>query len=85
MVTHKHNRIRHPQKTSGSGSASPAPPVHIPAAARTDQVDAPCGCSFWTEADAFVIKPCSPSCEVYQYAVGQTMLQHKPMEIHREA
>lgn len=38
-----------------------------------------CGCEIGNIGDAFVIRPCSMTCEKYRYAVAEGKRQSKPM------
>lgn len=38
-----------------------------------------CGCEIGIEGGAFVIKPCSPRCSVYQYVVEESRRQGHPV------
>lgn len=40
---------------------------------------APCGCRFRARGAAFVIRPCSPGCTLWQYARAQAGMAGKPM------
>lgn len=44
-----------------------------------DWTKAPCGCGFGIVGDAFVIEPCSLSCDVCLYALSETQAQGKPV------
>lgn len=52
-----------------------------PAGAGDDWLVAPCGCGFGSVGDAFVIEPCSLTCEIYLYAVAENRRQGKPIEL----
>ena len=38
----------------------------------------PCGCVIGDSGDAFVMQPCAPSCEYYQYFLAESARQNKP-------
>lgn len=46
----------------------------------TDVERLPCGCVIGTAGDAFVMQPCSPGCEYYQYFVAESRRQGKPVQ-----
>lgn len=39
----------------------------------------PCGCVMGKVGDAFIIKPCSPNCKYFLYAIDVTKKQGKPL------
>lgn len=47
--------------------------------AMTNRMVLPCGCVIGEHAEAFVIVPCSPTCEYYQYALEESARQGKPI------
>jgi hypothetical protein len=42
---------------------------------------APCGCAFRVRREVFIIRPCSPSCPVWQYTRQQAALQGKEFAV----
>jgi hypothetical protein len=45
----------------------------------TDAERLPCGCVIGHHGDAFVIQPCSPTCEYYRYFLAESARQAKPI------
>lgn len=46
----------------------------------TDVERLPCGCVIGNAGDAFVMQPCSPTCEYYLYFLAESGRQAKPVE-----
>ena len=48
----------------------------------------PCGCECWAQIvqgdRQFVMRPCSPDCEYYQYAIAETKRRGKAVEHRRD-
>lgn len=47
-----------------------------------------CGCEMWNEPDGedgklFVMRPCSPFCQHYGFALAESARQHVPPEFRR--
>jgi hypothetical protein len=44
----------------------------------------PCGCRMWRKGDTFYIRPCSETCEMYQYALSESKRRGNKIEVREE-
>jgi hypothetical protein len=44
----------------------------------------PCGCEMWNQGDQFAYRPCSFTCEHYQYVLAASARQGHPIEMREE-
>lgn len=42
---------------------------------------APCGCKMGTKGEAFIYEPCSPTCDLYAYAIEEARKMGKPIQV----
>ena len=45
-----------------------------------NMLECPCGCIMWVQDGKFHVKPCSPDCPNFHYALEETRRQGKAIE-----